>query len=109
MLGLSRHSFYATADGVGAGGDSPPATRLADYRGSCRRRAHRKRKKMVDYFGKRTYTTSHEPHEDHQQHRREVRHRPLWPTSESGPPRVRVDPSRCGEETSDLQGIHFPP
>jgi hypothetical protein len=25
---LSRHSFYATADGVGAGGERPPATRF---------------------------------------------------------------------------------
>jgi hypothetical protein len=28
MIGLSRHSFYATADAVGAGGERPPATRL---------------------------------------------------------------------------------
>ena len=32
MLGMSRHSFYATADAVGAGGENPPATRLsADF------------------------------------------------------------------------------
>jgi hypothetical protein len=26
---LSRHSFLTTADGMGAGGEKPPATRLA--------------------------------------------------------------------------------
>ena len=31
MLSLSRHSFYAMADGVGDRGEKPPATRFEKF------------------------------------------------------------------------------
>ena len=65
-------------------------------------------KKRVDYCGKHAYTTSHEAYQDHQQHQGGVRHGPVWPTAEGGPPRVRFDASRCGEETPSLKRVCFP-